>query len=247
MDLSESLSYLSSLTRFGMVLGLERIQALCDRFDHPETKLRVLHVGGTKGKGSVSMMLSNMLHAAGQRVGTFVKPHLYDVRERVQVDLKPIDGDSFTSLMSEIKPAVAEVAAGKYGTPTEFEVKTLLMFLHFARVPVDTAVIEVGLGGTYDSTNVLQPLLSVITNISLDHVDRLGHTIPEIAAQKAGIIKAGKPVVTAARNPEAIAVIERAAADKDAPLWRIGRDFDYTRQGYAEGWQRFNVRTPLRE
>ncbi|HHX42288.1 MAG TPA: bifunctional folylpolyglutamate synthase/dihydrofolate synthase [Armatimonadetes bacterium] len=247
MNLSEAVSYLSSLSRFGMVLGLERIEALCERFGHPEASLRALHIAGTKGKGSVTMMLSHALHAAGKRVGTFIKPHLYDVRERVMVDLQPIAGEEFAALMSEIKPAVEEVSARGFGTPTEFEVKTLLMFLHFARVPVDYAVVEVGLGGTYDSTNVLDPRISVITNISLDHVERLGRTIPEIAEQKAGIIKPGRPVVTAARDPEALAVIERVAAERDAPLWRIGREFEAQRHGYGEGWQRFSVRTPRRE
>ncbi len=247
MDLSEAREYLASLSRFGMVLGLERIGALCARFGHPEARVPAVHVGGTKGKGSVTMMLSHVLHAAGMRVGTFVKPHLYDVRERVLVDLQPIGGEEFAALMSEIRPAIEAVAGEGFGTPTEFEAKTLLMFLHFARLPVDVAAIEVGLGGTYDSTNVLNPLVSVITNISLDHVDRLGHTIPEIAAQKAGILKPGRPAVTAARDPEALAVIEGAAAEQGAPLWRIGREFDAERHGYGEGWQRFSVRTPVRE
>lgn len=247
MTFAEATEYLSSLSRFGMVLGLERIEALCERFGHPERRLRALHVGGTKGKGSVTMMLSHVLHAAGRRVGTFVKPHLYDVRERVLVDLTPISQDDFARLLTEIRPAVEAVAAGAHGTPTEFEAKTLLMFLHFARVPVDLAVVEVGLGGTYDSTNVLHPLVSVITNVSLDHVERLGHTVPEIAAQKAGIIKPGCPAVTAAREPEALAILERTAAEQGAPLWRIGHEFHAERHGYGEGWQRFTVRTPVRE
>ena len=247
MDLPESLAYLSSLSRFGWVLGLERIEALCERFGHPEKRLRALHVGGTKGKGSVAMMLSHVLHAAGLRVGTFVKPHLYDVRERVLVDLEPISGDDFAALMSEIRPAIEAVAEAGSGTPTEFEAKTLLMFLHFARVPMDVAVIEVGLGGTYDSTNVIDPMVSVITNVSLDHVERLGHTVPEIAEQKAGIIKPGRAVATAARDLEALAAIERKARECGSPLWRIGREFDAQRESYGEGVQRFSVRTPVRE
>ncbi|MBI3945590.1 MAG: bifunctional folylpolyglutamate synthase/dihydrofolate synthase [Armatimonadetes bacterium] len=247
MNLQESLAYLSSLSRFGSVLSLERIQMLCARYGHPEDRIPALHVGGTKGKGSVTMMLSHILRAAGMRVGSFVKPHLYDVRERVLVDLEPISGAEFTALMTEIRPHIEAVAAAGFGNPTEFEAKTLLMFLHFERLPVDVAVIEVGLGGTYDSTNVLTPLVSVITNVSLDHVERLGYTIPEIAAQKAGIIKPGRPVVTAARHPEALAVIERAAQAQGAPIWRIGREFDVTREAFGEGWQRFRVRTPVRE
>ncbi len=245
MNLDEATAYLASLSRFGMVLGLERIEALCERFDHPERRLRALHVGGTKGKGSVTTMLSYVLHAAGKRVGTFVKPHLYDVRERVQVDLEPISGDDFAALLTEIRPVAEAVATQGFGTPTEFEVKTLLMFLHFARTPVDLAVIEVGLGGTYDSTNVLDPLLSVITNVSLDHVERLGHTIAAIAEQKAGIIKPGRPVVTAARHPEALAVIEATAAAQGSPLWRLGREFSAERHGFTKGGQRFSVQTPV--
>lgn len=247
MNFHEALAYLSSLSRFGSVLTLDRIRALCERCHHPEKGLRALHVGGTKGKGSVTMMLSHILHEAGRCVGTFVKPHLYDVRERVLVNLQPISEADFAALMTEIRPHLEAVASAGLGHPTEFEAKTLLMLLHFSRLPVDVAVIEVGLGGTYDSTNVILPQVAVITNVSLDHVERLGYTIPEIATQKAGIIKPGRPVITAARHPEALSVIERTAAAQEAPLWRIGREFTAVRTAYDAQGQHFHVRTPVQE
>lgn len=210
-------------------LKLDRMHAVLRLLGDPHRRLRIVHVAGTKGKGSSSAMLASVLRAAGYRVGLFTSPHLTDVRERIQVDGKPISEQELSARMVEVATAVRimEKSGDPLMTPSFFEIGTALGFLHFDCSRVDAAVVEVGLGGRFDSTNVCRPIVSLITNISFDHMSLLGNRLALIAREKAGIIKNGRPVVTTADAPEALAVIERIAAERQAPLSALGRDFQY--------------------
>lgn len=210
MDYNQAIEYLSGLRRFGIKLGLERFSELCRRMGNPQDKLRAIHVGGTNGKGSTCTFITSILKAAGYSVGTYLSPYVYDVRERIQMNGEMIPKEDFAGLMSEIVPHIEAVAGTEFGDATEFEVKTLMAFLYFARKGLDYSVIEVGMGGRYDATNLITPLVSVITNVTLDHTDRLGDTVSQIARDKSGIAKPGVPLVTAAAE-EAWRTIHKTA------------------------------------
>jgi dihydrofolate synthase/folylpolyglutamate synthase len=213
-------------------LKLDRMRALLRKLGDPHRRIRCVHVAGTKGKGSTSAMLASVLQVAGYRTGLFTSPHLTDVSERVQVNGVPINRDEIAARMSEVAVAVAEMDAegDPSRSPTFFEIITALGFLHFDCRRVDIAVLEVGLGGRFDSTNVCAPLVSIITSISHDHTAILGPSLEEIAFQKAGIIKPRVPVVTTATDPVVVEVIENVAAECGAPTRLIGRDFGWTRE-----------------
>lgn len=224
MNFEEAIAYLSSLGKFGWHLGLERIQALCEAFQHPERRFPSVHITGTNGKGSTSTMIASILQASGYRTGLYLSPYVRTICERIQVDGHLIPEEDLAHLITRIAPVVPQVARNpRCGQPTEFEVKTLAGFLYFAEQKVDYGVIEVGLGGRYDATNVILPEVAVITNISLDHTERLGHTLTAIAGEKAGIIKEGIPCVTGAQG-EALEVIARTCREKRAPLYRLGEE-----------------------
>jgi len=205
-------------------LKLDRIRALLRLVGDPQERLRIIHVAGSKGKGSTAAMLAAILTCAGHRTGLFTSPHLCRVEERIQIDGRPIDAEDLTTILGEIQAALATSPGLE---PTFFDIATALGFLHFQRQSVDAAVIEVGLGGRFDSTNVCRPELAVITSISFDHVQLLGKRLALIAMEKAGIIKPGRPVVSGVTAPEARAVIERIAAERGAPLRQMGVDFRY--------------------
>ena len=207
-------------------LKLERMRALLRLLGDPHDRLRIVHVTGTKGKGSTCAMLGAVLRAAGYRVGLFTSPHLERVAERIQVDGVPISEAELAAGMSEITTATRALEASGPG-PTFFEIGTALGFLHFVRRRVDVAVVEVGLGGRFDSTNVVRPLVAVVTSVGLDHTAQLGNTVEAIAGEKAGIIKRRVPTVSGVTDPGPREVIRRAAAAVDAPLWQLGRDFGY--------------------
>jgi dihydrofolate synthase/folylpolyglutamate synthase len=207
-------------------LKLERMRALLRLVNDPQDAFRSVHITGTKGKGSTAAMLAAVLRAAGYRVGLFTSPHLVNVEERVQIDGVPITRDELAAHMAELAEASRPLAEG----PTFFELGTALGFLHFAYRRVDVAVVEVGLGGRFDSTNVLRPLVSVITSVGLDHVAQLGDTTAAIAFQKAGIIKSRVPVVSGVTDPAARAVVEAVAREHSAPLAQLDRDFRVERR-----------------
>lgn len=213
-------------------LKLDRMRALLRRLGDPHRRVRCVHIAGTKGKGSTAAILAAILRAAGHRTGLFTSPHLSDVSERVQVDGVPISREELAVRMGEVAAAVHDLDAegDPARAPTFFEVITALGFLHFDCRRVDMAVLEVGLGGRYDSTNVCDPVVSIITNVSYDHTAILGDTLAEIAFQKAGIIRCDVPVVTTAEHAEARSVIERVAAEQRAPLEVVGRDFGWARE-----------------
>ena len=198
-------------------LKLERMRALLKLLGDPHDRLRLVHVTGTKGKGSTCAMLAAILQAAGYRVGLFTSPHLERVEERIQVDGHSISHEELAARMGEVAPAVRELEA--HGTPiTFFEIGAALGFLHFCYRRCGIAVIEVGLGGRFDSTNVCHPLVSVITNVGLDHTAQLGKSLEEIAFQKAGIIKRRVPVVSGVNQPGPREIVRQVAAAMHAPL-----------------------------
>jgi len=199
-------------------LKLERMRALLRLLGDPHDRVRLVHVTGTKGKGSTCAMLASVLRAAGYRVGLFTSPHLERVEERIQIDGEPISREELASRMEEVAAAVRQLEGGGPEI-TFFEIGAALGFLQFCYRRCDIAVIEVGLGGRFDSTNVCHPLVAVITNVGLDHTAQLGQTVEAIAFQKAGIIKRGVPVVSGVAQEEACAVVEQVARAMNAPLW----------------------------
>jgi dihydrofolate synthase/folylpolyglutamate synthase len=196
---------------------LDRIYAFLEALGNPQNRYATIHVAGTSGKGSTATMMAAILQAAGRRTGLHTKPHLTSVTERSRVDGVAIPDDAFGELLGEMQAAV-ELVAFEHGRPTYYETLLALAFLWFARCEVEVAVIEAGVGGTLDGTNVLHPRVSVITNIALDHTELLGETLEEIARDKAGIAKQGVPLVSFVRDAGARRVIEAACADAGAPF-----------------------------
>ena len=237
----EALDYLVGLTKFGMNFGLGRIEGLLKNLGNPENRLRVIHVGGTNGKGSTTAMIAEILRESGYRVGVFTSPHLHDYRERIAINGQMIPKAKVVNLINRLRPLLEEMVAKKVEHPTEFEVNTAMALLHFAEEQVDFAVIEVGLGGAIDSTNVVNPLISVITNVGMDHLDYLGNDLPAIAKVKAGIIKPGAPAVTASDRPEVLAVLAARAQEAGVTLWHVGEDVRWEGRWSGELEQEFDL------
>ncbi len=242
MHYEEALAWIHGIARFGMNQGLERIEALLDLLGNPHRACKYLHIGGTNGKGSTAAFAAAMLEAAGYRVGLYTSPYLVQFTNRMSVNGQDIPRDFLVELVQKIKPLVEEIAADPLlGQPTEFEVVTALAFCYFAREAPDIVVLEVGLGGRLDATNVVQPLVSAITTISLEHTQVLGNTVEAIAREKAGIIKEGAPVVTQATG-EAIPVFEAVCREKGVPLYQLGKDFDAVSESESEHGHIFHYR-----
>ncbi|MCS6908142.1 MAG: folylpolyglutamate synthase/dihydrofolate synthase family protein [Anaerolineales bacterium] len=224
----QALDYLYSFVDYSLTkadrlaqarFDLTRMAELLRRLGDPHLAYPLIHVAGTKGKGSVTAMCSSILYAAGYRTGMYTSPHLDDYAERIQVNGTPIPHAHLVELVERIKPHIEAVPR-----LTTFEITTALAFLYFKEMGVEAAVIEVGLGGRLDATNVVVPVVSVITSISFDHMMVLGNTLREIATEKCGIIKPGVPVVSAPQDPEAMEVIHRIAQQRNAPLAVVGQD-----------------------
>ncbi|HXK59243.1 MAG TPA: folylpolyglutamate synthase/dihydrofolate synthase family protein [Acidobacteriota bacterium] len=224
MEYRESLEYLDRLGNevLGMKFGLETVRTMLRELGNPQEKVPSVLVAGTNGKGSVASYLSNILIAGGFKTGLYLSPHVVAVEERIQANGRQIGPSEFAECLSGVA-RVAESLRGE-GRPTYFEVLTATAFLYFARSALDVAVMEVGMGGRLDSTNVVVPLLSVITPISFDHQKQLGSTISQIAAEKAGIIHPGRPVLISPQEPEARTVIESRAQAAGAPLHQLDQD-----------------------
>jgi dihydrofolate synthase/folylpolyglutamate synthase len=219
-------------------LKLDRMRALLERLGNPQQRLRIIHVAGSKGKGSTAAMLAAIVREAGYRAGLFTSPHLCSVVERVQVDGQAITQSELTALLTDVQRASEGSAAGgrsarvcypplNLQSPTFFEVATAVGFLHFVRRRVDVAVVEVGLGGRFDSTNVCVPEVALITSISFDHTRQLGNRLASIAMEKAGIVKPGRPTISGATAAEAREVIAAICLQRQAPLLQLGVDFRY--------------------
>ena len=224
MNYAEALLYLDELNTFGIRLGLTRMEELCARLGNPERCYAVIHIAGTNGKGSVTQMMDAVFHAAGIRSGRYLSPHLISYTERMSVDGHDISEERFAALLTRVRAAADEMVEAGHEHPTQFEALTALAFLYFAEEEVEIAVVETGLGGLLDSTNVVEPILTIITNVAMDHADRCGGTLAGIAEHKAGIIKEGVPVITAATG-EPLEIIERRAEELGADVFVCGEDF----------------------
>ena len=226
MEYQETLDWLFGLENMGIKLGLTRIRELLSGLGDPQISFRSVHVAGTNGKGSVCAMTASILRSSGIRTGLYTSPHLVDFRERIMIDGKMISEADVVSLADEVRRA-GKLSADDESRPlTFFEVTTAIAFLHFARQGVETAVIEVGMGGRLDATNVIVPDVCVITRISREHVPYLGDTVAKIAYEKAGIIKPCVPVITAEDDPVVLKVLDSIARDKGTYLSRLGTDFE---------------------
>ena len=212
----ETIQFLYGLRLFGAKFGLENTFKLAALAGNPQERLRFIHVAGTNGKGSTCAMLESIYRAAGLRLGLFTSPHLVSFRERIQVNRQLISEAEVVRLAGEIQPLLKQFPAGHH--PTFFEVVTLMALKFFAAQKCDLVIWETGLGGRLDATNIVTPLASVITNIAFDHQQWLGDTLEKIAAEKAGIVKPGVPVITTTDAPEALRIIKQVAAAKDAPF-----------------------------
>lgn len=212
MSTTEAVEYFHSLEKFGIQPGLERISVLCERLGAPHKKLRFVHAAGTNGKGSTCTALASVLTAAGYRTGLYTSPYVIDFRERIQLDMKMISPEALVRVTRKVKDCINELASEGIRI-TEFEAVTAAAFLFFVEEMCDVVVLETGLGGRFDATNIIEnPLCSIITSVSLDHVSILGNTIGEIAGEKAGIIKSGCPVITPVTQPAEVLQVLKSRA-----------------------------------
>jgi dihydrofolate synthase/folylpolyglutamate synthase len=221
MTYASAVEYLYGLQKHGIKLGLHNIRAILSRLGRPDLRYRAIHIAGTNGKGSTAAMTAAMLSAAGYRVGLYTSPHLVDFRERIRVNGAMITEAQVSELVTRIA-----MLAGDDVPLTFFEFTTAMAFHYFAEAQVDAAVLEVGMGGRFDATNVVEPIATAITTISLDHEEYLGPTIERIAYENAGIIKPGVPVVGGRLNEQAVRVIQETAVAQAAPFYRLGNAFD---------------------
>lgn len=233
----QAIEWIHARLRLGMKPGLSRMEWMLERLDHPERRIKTIHVGGTNGKGSTVTFLRSILQTAGFRVGTFTSPYFEQFNERISINGQPITDEELVELTNVIKPLADELDQTELGGPTEFEVITAMSIYYFAKIsPVDVVIYEVGLGGRFDSTNVIHPLLSIITSIGLDHTAILGDTYEEIAFEKAGIIKNGVSVITGVKQPEALDVIRKKALECKSPMYHLGNEFtSFSRESLERG------------
>jgi len=224
-DYSSAVAALSHMQLRGWRLGLDRMQAFCESLGVANGgSAKFLHVAGTNGKGSTTAMIQSALTQQGVRAGGYFSPYVYSLRERVQLNGEPISEEDFARLMAPIVEGADEFVDSRFGGPTEFEAKTALGFLYWAEKQCEAVALEVGLGGRLDATNIVDPAVSVIVSIGMDHMHLLGNTLDLIATEKAGIIKPGRPVVVGDLKPSAMEAVLHVAAEKGAPVWRFGQE-----------------------
>ncbi|AIQ60463.1 bifunctional folylpolyglutamate synthase/dihydrofolate synthase [Paenibacillus borealis] len=244
---TEAVDWINSLIPFGIRPGLERIELLMEKLGHPHRKLKFIHVAGTNGKGSTCAFLTRVLIQSGYTVGTFTSPYITKFTNRFQYNGADIPEETLLELVNKLRPLVQEIAAGELGSPTMFEVSTALAILYYGEVCYpDVVVWETGLGGRLDVTNIVTPVVSVITNVGHDHTDVLGDTLELIAGEKAGIIKPGVPAVSCVSQPEAVAVLKAKAAATRSTLYLAGEDFSYSNVEMRDGRQHFTFKGPFR-
>lgn len=218
----DTLKWIHSTMRFGSRLGLERISRLLEILGNPQQYTKFVHVTGTNGKGSVTAIIASILKEAGYRAGMFISPYLEDYRERIMLNGKKIPKQDIVSITKQVRKAIGQIVDEGFEHPTEFEINTAIGLIYFAQENCDYAVLEVGMGGRFDATNIVNPVVSVITTVDFDHMDRLGNTLSKIAFEKAGIIKPGVPVVTGATETEALSVIKERAEHYGCELTIVG-------------------------
>ncbi len=225
---AEALDYIYNLNKYGIKLGLKNISYLLFLLGNPHQKLNIIHIAGTNGKGSTASIISSILQSDSFKVGLYTSPHLVDFTERMKINFQSIREKKVCELLEKIKTYIKEVAhTSGYNHPTFFEVITAMAFLYFFEEKVDFLVLEVGLGGRLDATNVCQPLISVITHIDYDHMDKLGNSIKEIAGEKGGIIKSGGIVITSDQYDEAYQEIKRITVEKNSLIFSVGKEINY--------------------
>ncbi|WP_066311565.1 folylpolyglutamate synthase/dihydrofolate synthase family protein [Bacillus sp. FJAT-29814] len=240
----EALDWIHGRLRLGIKPGLKRMEWMMDKLGHPEAKIKTIHIGGTNGKGSTVTFLRSILQAGGYTVGTFTSPYIEQFNERISINGKPISDQEILDLTNIIRPLADELEETELGGPTEFEVITAMSFYYFANnSSVDIVLYEVGLGGRFDSTNIINPLASIITNIGLDHTNILGNTYEEIAFEKAGIIKEHTPIFTAVKHPGALKVIEKQADTMQAPIFKLNHDFSISHHESLTHGEQFTLQT----
>ncbi len=240
-----TLDYLYSFVDYSLTRSLRyseekfdlgRMHKLVEWLGSPHRKFPVVHVAGTKGKGSTSAMIAGVLQDAGYKVGLYTSPHMIDFTERIQIDRVPVSHEDLVCLVDKLKPAVEQIEQ-----LTTFELTTAAGFLYFAQKNVDIAVVEVGLGGRLDSTNVVDPLISVVTSLSMDHMNVLGDTLEKIAFEKGGIIKPGRPVIIAAQKPEAILVLKQIAEERQSPVTLVEEKYAVKQISHSLAGQEFQI------
>ncbi|MFE8696899.1 bifunctional folylpolyglutamate synthase/dihydrofolate synthase [Cytobacillus sp. FJAT-53684] len=244
----EAVFWIHSRLRLGIKPGLKRMEWMMEKLDHPERRIKSIHIGGTNGKGSTVTYLRNILQEAGYQVGTFTSPYFEQFNERIAWNGVPIKDEEIVRLANDLYPLSLELEKTDLGGPTEFEIITAMALQYFGHVqPMDIVLFEVGLGGRFDSTNIIYPLLSIITNIGLDHTAILGNTYAEIAGEKAGIIKPGTSVITAVKQEEAKPIIENKAIEMKATMYSLDSQFCIENHRSTLNGETFSQRTPFRE
>jgi dihydrofolate synthase/folylpolyglutamate synthase len=244
----QCLTEMYGLRRFGIILGLDIIRGMLEQLGNPQHRFSTIHIAGTNGKGSIASALANILFHAGYRVGLYTSPHLVRFNERIRINNKEISDKHVVDAYEAAKKAHQGDREATF-----FEYTTAMALYAFAAANVDWAVVETGMGGRLDATNILQPEISVISNISMEHRDYLGHSIAAIAGEKAGIIKPRTPVITGARQKAAVEVIRETASDRGAPFYRVGEHFrvrrhpgagHFTYYGIEHAWPHMQTRLP---
>ena len=243
----EAVDWIHSLLNHGIKPGLERMEWMLAQLGNPERRLKTVHVGGTNGKGSTVTYLRTVLEESGYEVGTFTSPYIETFTERIAVNGEPISEDDLITLCNQVQPIVEIAAASPLGSPTEFEVITVIGLLYFGTIAYpDLVIMEVGLGGRLDSTNVIHPLVSVITNVGYDHTHILGSDIKQVAFEKAGIIKSGVPLVTTAEKEEVLTLLEETTRTKKTKIYRMNEEFSIIHHSSSVEGEQFTFRSPYR-
>lgn len=228
MNYTEAMEYIENTSKYGNNTGTKRVEKILDILGNPQNKLKCIHIAGTNGKGSITSMITSVLIESGFKVGMYTSPYIEEFEERIQINRENISKSDLACYTTIVSKAIEEIVSMGWGYPTEFEIITCIMFLYYSKKEIDYAVIEVGLGGKSDSTNVIKPLVSIITSISYDHVSILGNTIEEIASEKAGIIKENIPVILYPQQEEgAYKVIEKTCRKKNSELIQINKNSIY--------------------
>jgi len=241
---NEAVEWIHSRLRLGIKPGLTRMNMMMEKLNFPEQKLKTVHIGGTNGKGSTVTYLRCMLENAGLAVGTYTSPYIEQFNERISINGEPISDEDIVKLCNILYPIVSEMDEMEIGGPTEFEIITAMSFYYFAFMePVDIVIYEVGLGGRFDSTNIITPLLAIITSIGLDHTAILGDTYSQIAMEKAGIIKKNTPIIAAVAQEEAQTEIIKKAEEEQASLYFLGKHFGVEEFASWEKGESFTFKT----
>jgi dihydrofolate synthase/folylpolyglutamate synthase len=243
----EAVDWIHSRLKFGIKPGLDRMEWMLEQLGNPHRRIKAVHIAGTNGKGSTVTYMRSVLQKAEYKVGTFTSPYIESFNERISVNGESIADEELVKLVRIVKPVVEQMETTELGEATEFEIITVMAFYYFGAENIcDIVLLETGLGGRYDSTNVIYPVLSIITTIGHDHMHVLGETLAEIAGEKAGIIKAGVPVITGVIQQEAVEVIHAAARDTKSKIYQIGADFSVQHTHSDIEGERFSFTCPFR-